>query len=225
MADPGLPTRVVDRLASNLSGILSSRVSADVSWDVRVISGPLPIAPLDDHRGIPLLDVSYQPAPGGQRVDLMICLTDLPRRMGAQPIVSDVSVAHNAALVSPPGLGGMRVLARARELIVYLIGEIVGQQVKRGEDRGRRRGHVRRVEPTGDAMDTRLVVTGMRGRVRLLPSLASAIDAAIAVASFGLLFSTVWSLSDAIHPARLAFVMVLACRCCERRDKPAWRRR
>lgn len=232
VADPGLPAAVAEWLTSDLPRTLSRRVSDEVSWDVRVISGPLPLVPLDDHRGIPLIDVSYQRVPDEHRVDLMICLTDLPRRVGTRPIVSDVSIRHDAALVSVPGLGGLRVRGRAREVVVYLVGHLVGDRLNVTAGEGRSRGRrwlaqlcapVRHVASTDDAMDKRLVVIGWRGRLRLLagmvrdnrpwrlvPSLTDAIGAAAAAAAFGIFFSTVWNMADASSPPRLALVTVLA---------------
>lgn len=112
VADPGLPARLLGRLASTLPDMLSRRVSDAVSWDVRVIGrGPIW---LDEHGRVPFHDVAHERVPGG-RVDLTFCLTDLPRFADDQPVVTDVSFDHEAALISLPSLGGLRVARRVRE--------------------------------------------------------------------------------------------------------------
>lgn len=37
--------------------------------------------------------------------DVVMFLTDLPRRSGTEPVVADVSIRHAAALISLPGIG------------------------------------------------------------------------------------------------------------------------
>lgn len=230
VADPGLPAQVAGRLASTLPEVLARRVSDDVSWDVRVLGGPIR---LDEHGRVSFFDIAHERVPGG-RVDLTFCITDLPRLVDDHPIVADASVSHAAALISLPSLGGVRVLSRMRELIVYLVGQLAGGRVKHTAESGRRRSRARRwLAQLGaplrhgscpdENLELRLLVPGARGRVRLLagmvrdnrpwrlvPSLTDAIGAAVAVASFGLFFSTIWNLSEVMSPWRLALVTVLA---------------
>ncbi|MEV5301420.1 hypothetical protein [Amycolatopsis methanolica] len=40
--------------------------------------------------------------------DLVVLITDLPRRAGTVPIASDYNVAHGVAMVSLPALGALR---------------------------------------------------------------------------------------------------------------------
>lgn len=171
--DPGLPARVARQLVSSLPGVLSRRVSDEVSWDVRVTGGPVP---LNEQGTIPVPELNYAAVPGG-RVDLTFCLTDLPRRVGTQPIIADASISPGVALISLPGVGGVRVVRRTQELIVYLAGQLAGHRVKDSDRSGQRRSWVRRWAAVLGApvrrgtcphtdMDVRLVTPGAYGPAR-----------------------------------------------------------
>ncbi len=83
-------------------------------------------------------------------------------------------------------------------------------------------GPVRHVPSTVDGVDTTLALVGLRGRLRmvagmvrsnrpwlLIPSLAPAIAASAAGAAFGIFYSSIWQLSDALSNIRLALITVL----------------
>ena len=44
--------------------------------------------------------------PAGETEDIVIYLTDLPRRLGTTPVIADISVHNRFGLISIPGVGG-----------------------------------------------------------------------------------------------------------------------
>lgn len=174
-------------------------------------------------------------APDGA-ADLLFCLTDLPLhlRSSVEPAVAEASVAHGVAVISLPALGGIRTHPRARDVLTFLVGQMaavhlqVGDQGVWGTAPVRRRTArlatpIRHTTSTEADMDTSLTIPGLRGKARLLagmvrdnrpwrlvPSLSDAFGAAVAAASFGLFFSTIWTLADAMPSWRLLLVNILS---------------
>ena len=44
--------------------------------------------------------------PAGETEDIVIYLTDLPRRLGTTPVIADMSLRNQFGLISIPGVGG-----------------------------------------------------------------------------------------------------------------------
>lgn len=230
VADPGLPTEIAQRLCRTLPYVLSDRVSDKVAWDVRATSEELT---LDADDRIPLETKAREKVPA-EGWDFVVCLTDLPRMDGARPIAADVNLAASAALVSLPAIGWMRLRANMQDTIVHLVGVMAGGTLKReevsvnGRHRVRRRptekvSPVRQLPSPDKNIDVHLILTGVRGRVRLLfgmlrdnrpwrlvPSLSRAIAAAIAIASFGIFYPIIWNMADSLSLLRLVTINVFA---------------
>lgn len=230
VADPGLAAAVADDVADELPATLAREVSDSVTWEVWVCSEALP---LNDHGDIPLAEA------GRERMrregwDLMVCLTELPRRAGTRPLVSEASSAWGVALISLPAIGWLRLRAHVRNTIVHVLHEMAGHvrepgQAARGPRRPFRRrptelvSPVRPVTPADEDFDLLLVLTGARGKARLLfgmvrnnrpwrlvPHLKSAVAGAAAGSAFGLFYGSLWKIADALSPGRLAVINVFA---------------
>lgn len=229
VCDPGLPAEMAERLADRLPDELSLAVGGAVEWRVRTRFDPLP---LDEHGDIPLHST-------GRRLrrregwDLLVALTDLPRRVGTRPLLASIDTGARAGLVSVPAAGWPFTFRRVSETVVHLVGRLSGGAGGPGGGRARPRGRFRPVPPPSSArrftspdpesMDESLELVGTRGKVRLLtgmvranrpwrllPSLSSAIAASVATSSFGVFYNSIWQMADALHPARLALVNVFA---------------
>lgn len=231
-ADPGLPTKVVHGLSDELPECLARRVSNGVRWKVEVRSEELS---LDAQNRIPIVKNARARMPE-QGWDLMVCLTDLPRRDGERPIVADVSTAHGVAMTSLPAIGGLRLRPHVRDALVHVIGVLARETLKLPTDHPPPDGYhhirrrptelispVRQVPSGDDDIDVHLALTGMRGWVRLLlgmvrdnrpwrllPGLSKALAAATATAAFGIFYYTIWEMADALSPARLALIALFA---------------
>ncbi|MCL2582171.1 MAG: hypothetical protein FWE35_06920 [Streptosporangiales bacterium] len=239
VTDPGLPSRVCDKLARTLPGALTGELGGDVSWEVEATCEPLL---LDAEGAIPVFAIAdqYRTRHGW---DMVVLVTDLPRRVGVRPIVGDFSTAHRAALASLPALGGgFRLGARLRDLLVHMIGHLAAERLGISPDPGFERSWPGRHIPGGPPprhlgeilaptrhigsaypdVDAHLALTGLRGRLRLLrgmvynnrpwrllPHLASATAAAAATAAFGIFYWTIWTMAEALPVWRLALINVL----------------
>jgi hypothetical protein len=75
----------------------------------------------------PFGEVIQSVDPSGEEADVVVYVTDLPRRDHTIPIVADISRDHNFGRVSVPGVGAAFLARRRRELIILVIAEVIGQ--------------------------------------------------------------------------------------------------
>ena len=94
LVDPDLPAELAGELAGELPELLAERLDAQVSWQVRVLCQRLDLG--DEER---LLAIAHERLTR-EGWDLVVCLTDLPRRSGLRPILAEASVADRVALAS-----------------------------------------------------------------------------------------------------------------------------
>lgn len=230
LSDPGLPTDLSADLAEQLPDLLEHETDGGARWRVETASQQLT---LDEHGTLPSVEIS-QHAMAEHRWDLVILVTELPRRAGTQPIISDYGLVTGFGLVSLPGLGALGLRRRARKVILHLVAERLidkplGDGGTDGHGQGGPRTHraldapVQHIDSTDEGIDAHLALTGTRGRLRLLagmvranrpwrlvPSLSPAIAGAAAGAAFGVFYSNIWQLADAFSGWRLTLVNVLA---------------
>ncbi|GLY38281.1 hypothetical protein Amsp01_043050 [Amycolatopsis sp. NBRC 101858] len=226
LADEGLPEQVITALADDLPGIFAARVSEETEWQVEHEVAQLP---LDDDGDIPMRTLSQRHRQD-RGWDMLVLITDLPRRAGTKPVVARVDVEHGAAMISLPALGAVLVRRRARTLLVRVVRQLASGPGIDG-DHGRRGAAARLREalaPTQRMSDghqsaaTHLALVGLRGRLRLLagmvrdnrpwqlvPHLAGATAAAAGTAAYGVITSSFWKLADALSPLRLAGITIV----------------
>ena len=232
LSDPGLPAELSADLAEQLPDLLEHETDGRARWRVETASQQLS---LDEHGTLPSVEIG-QRALAEHRWDLVILVTELPRRAGTQPIISDYGLASGVGLVSLPGLGAMGLRRQARKVIVhlaaeYLIDKPLGDGGTDKQGQGGPRAHralslgapVQHIGSSNEGIDAHLALTGTRGRLRrlagmvranrpwrLVPSLSPAIAGAAAGAAFGVFYSNIWQLADAFSGWRLTLVNVLA---------------
>ncbi|SFQ24548.1 hypothetical protein SAMN05421810_105332 [Amycolatopsis arida] len=220
LADPGFATELADQLAAELPEVLDRRGGDGFRWRFEVVSEPLA---LDPDNNLRLVETArdWRPRRGW---DLMVCLTDLPRRIGTRPVIADLDRRHGVALISLPGAGWLCARTRVREVLVMVLGELadVARLPALASGKGRL-SSLRRVDSPTEGVDISLVLVGLRGRLRLMagmvrdnrpwrlvPSLSTSLAAAAATGAFGVFYSTIWSMADALTVVRLAMVSVFA---------------
>ncbi|MFC6090043.1 hypothetical protein [Saccharothrix lopnurensis] len=227
LADEGLPERVIATIADELPDTFTARVSGRARWRVEHEVDQLP---LDEDGDIPMRALSEQRR-RDRGWDLLVLVTDLPRRAGTEPVVAGVDVEHGVAMISLPALGAVLVGHRTRALLVHVVRQLVSRQLGIDGDHdgqgaaARLRdvpAHARRTSGGPGSSATHLTLTGLRGRLRLLagmvrdnrpwrlvPHLAGATAAAAGTAAYGVITSSFWKLGDALHPLRLAAITVV----------------
>ncbi|WP_034289858.1 hypothetical protein [Amycolatopsis benzoatilytica] len=227
LADEGLPERVITTIAGDLPEIFATRVSGQARWRVEHEVDQLP---LDEDGDIPMRTLSRRHRQD-RGWDLLVLVTDLPRRAGTSPVVAGVDVEHGVAMISLPALGAVLVRRRARALLVRVVRQLVSRRLGIDSDRG---GHgtparlrevlapTRRMPGGRQSSATHLALVGLRGRLRLLagmvrdnrpwrlvPHLAGATAAAAGTAAYGIITSSFWKLADALSPLRLTAITVV----------------
>ncbi|MEV0085455.1 hypothetical protein [Saccharopolyspora sp. NPDC050642] len=230
VADPGVPTEIAHRIADGLPGEFRARVDQDLDWSVEVRSEALSLS--EDGR----IDIAgkAQEKKSSEGWDLLVCLTDLPRRDATRPVVAEVDTDNGVGLASLPAIGWIRLRPYVRDVVVHLVGLLARETLKLTDSRpagghhhARRWGwpgsQIRQVPAGNDHADVTLVLPGVRGRLRLLfgmvrdnrpwrlvPELSRAIAAATATAAFGIFFPTIWSLADNLSVVRLVLINLVA---------------
>src|SRR4051812_20372290 len=117
VADPGLAAEIVEELQEELGHALSTGTSAGLDdalrWRVTVTSRRLDVDERAGDRLSPALVRELSQEDG----DVVILLTDQPRREDTQLVVADGDRAHAVALVSLPALGGVGLARRVRQTV------------------------------------------------------------------------------------------------------------
>ena len=226
IADPGLAANLVGHVADELPGALADAVAGHC-WRVETAQGPVGL----DSEG--LLPMLHQGAAlrAKHGWDVVVLVTDLPRRADTQPLVSDYGSAQGVGLISLPALGAVRLRRRLRRAVVDLLAHgllATPADPTTAPGRARRIGHplrppVSRIASTQEGIDAHLALHGVRGTARLLgglvranrpwrlvPSLSPALAAASAGAAFGVFYSNIWELAMSLPPWRLGGLSVLA---------------
>lgn len=213
MADPGLATTISRRVSDDLAERLSERTSEH--WRVEVIEETLPLGPdgtidLSDYAPQILKQYDW---------DYVLYLTDLSVFSDRQPILCSAVAQSRGALVVLPALGALRMRAKVLELVVNLLPVLSGSSEEINlsdiaQDIGRR-AEVQ--ENTAD--QSVIVLRGRSNQLRMLSgmvrgnrpgrlpgALTGFITAGAASGAFGIFYSSIWTLAEALPPLRLLLI-------------------
>ena len=161
--------------------------------------------------------------------NVAVCLTDLPLRVGRQPVTAHLSVTLGVLLVSVPALGAIATTTRARETVFRLLDDLLTERLHRPRPKvthgGARTFVSSRLHgfayPVGRADrfeegSVRFVTAGVRGNVRLVmgmvranrpwrlvASLSRALVAALGTSAFTLTSPGVWRIANGMGLPRL----------------------
>ncbi|KAA8888527.1 hypothetical protein F3087_16135 [Nocardia colli] len=211
IADPGKAAAVAERLAERLPGGLRSRARPERRWTTRVRPKPyLPDEQADFAEVIDTVD------PSAEDEDLVVYLTDLPRRAETLPVVADVSADHKFALVSLPGVGGIDIERRVRTVtelaITHMLGdpELPPPGAARRFPAARIPGGIRYFTPPG-LRRLRLLAGMVRANRpwRLVTGLSKVLVGAFATGAVALATSTIWMFADLMGPWRMSAATIL----------------
>ncbi|MGO4444682.1 hypothetical protein AB4Z42_15110 [Mycobacterium sp. 2YAF39] len=211
VADPGAPAAIAKRLSDSLPSALADGATADDKWDVSMRRDSYPI---DEHAEV--VEVIRTVDPAAETEDIVIYLTDLPRRLGTTPVVADISLHDRFGLISIPGTGGLFIDRRVQNLAQTVVAEVTNQRDKQHRS-------VKRLTRTQEDDVVRYVAPAGLGRLRLLmgmvyanrpwrlaAGLSKVLMAAFAAGAVSLAYPTIWQLSDTMGPWRLTATTILA---------------
>jgi hypothetical protein len=210
IADPGLPTAIAERLSVSLPDALTS--PAHGQWDVSVRRDAYPV---DEHAEV--VEVIRTVDPASETEDIVIYLTDLPRRLGTTPVLADISLDNRFGLISIPGVGGLFTDRRMRRLVETVVSEVTGKprtqshSVKRLTRTQEDDDVVRYIAPT--TLSRLRLLMGMvyaNRPWRLASGMSKVMMAAFATGAVSLAYPTMWQLSATMGPWRLSAATVLA---------------
>lgn len=211
VADPGAPAAIAERLSDSLPNALTDGASAGAKWNVSVRRHAYPI---DEHAEVS--EVVCTIDPGGETEDIVIYLTDLPRRQGTAPVIADISTSGRLGVISIPGIGGVFIDRRVRNLARTVVAELTDQSDKHNPSmkrlmRTQDDDVVRYVAPT--ALSRLRLLVGMvyaNRPWRLVTGMSKVMMAAFATGAISLAYPTIWQLSDTMGPWRLSTATILA---------------
>jgi hypothetical protein len=211
VADPGVPEAIAERLSDSLPSALADCAAADGKWDVSVRRDSYPV---DEHAEV--LEVVRIIDPAGEPEDIVIYLTDLPRRVGTTPVIVDISLNDRFGLISIPGVGGVFIDRRVRNLAQTVVTELTCQS-------GRQHGSMKRLTRIQDDGVVRYAARTALSRLHLLmgmvyanrpwrlaAGLSKVLMAAFAAGAVSLAYPTMWQLADTMGPWRLSVATILA---------------
>ena len=211
IADPGAPAAIAERLSESLPDVLTDRASEGDKWRVSVRRHAYPI-----DEGAEVASVVGTIDPAGETEDIVIYLTDLPRRQGTTPVIADISVPDRLGVISVPGVGGVFIDRRVRSLARTIVAELTdqpdtGDSSVQGLTRTQERGVVRYVAPT--ALSRLRLLAGMvyaNRPWRLATGMSKVMIAAFATGVVSLAYPTMWQLSATMGSWRLSTATILA---------------
>lgn len=211
IADPGAPAALAEELSKDLPRTLKRNSSESSEWTVSVQTGSYT---LTDQAS--LGEVLELVRPADEQRDVVVYVTDLPRRDGGQPVVADISVPHRFAVISVPSVGGLFIGRRVRSMVESVVNEVV-------EDRDGHDAPFGRLTRIEDEGAVRYAAPPRFARLRLLMGMIYAnrpwklaagmsrvLMATFATGAVSLAYPTIWQLSSTMGPWRLGVTTVLA---------------
>ncbi|MEV0110006.1 hypothetical protein AB0H42_27215 [Nocardia sp. NPDC050799] len=212
IADPGKPAAVAERLAECLPGRLRGRGRVERQWSTCVRLEPYHLA-----EGADFAEVIDAVDPSAESEDLVVYLTDLPRREDTLPVVADVSADHRFALISVPGVGGIAIERRVRTVTELAITHMLGDPELTSARAARRfpsvqiASGIRYFAPPG-LRRLRLLLGMVRANRpwRLVTGLSKVLVGAFATGAIALATDTIWMFADTMGSWSMSAATVLS---------------
>ncbi|MTE23242.1 hypothetical protein [Microbacterium sp. ZXX196] len=213
VSDPGIATRAVrDVIAAADGG------AAEGPYEMRHERRRIP---LRDDGSLDLDEIRQWSTEDA--ADMLVIVTEIPRRAGARPKISALHFSERLAIISLPALGWIRVHAHLRRVLFDSVDALAA-----GTDPDIRAGRMRfgavheQASETGRSVyidspwwrprRTALVLGMVRTNepLAVVPKLSGVLTAATATGAFGVFYSSIWRMAAALPTWRLALIAVAA---------------
>ncbi|OUS97733.1 hypothetical protein [Rhodococcus sp. NCIMB 12038] len=212
IADPGTSAALAERIAEYLPQRLRSRDRPERRWTTCVRRKPyLPDEQAD------FADVIDTVDPSSEAEDIVVYLTDLPRREDTLPVVGEVSADYLFALIAVAGVGGVHIERRVRTVTELAIARILREPELTPPGAARRfpcvqmEDGIRYFAPSG-LRRLRLLSGMVRANRpwRLVTGLSKVLVGAFATGAIALATDTIWLFADTMGPWRMSAATVLS---------------
>lgn len=211
VADPGAPAALAEGLSRELPKLLTRDASSHEDWTVTVQTGSYRLTEQDS-----LSEVLEAVDPANQPQDVVVYVTDLPRRDGTLPVVADISLDHRFGIISVPSVGGLRISQRVRAMVESIIDEVVDEYESDGAapsrlTRTENGGTVRYAAPPRFARLRLLLGMVYANRPwKLAAGMSRVMMATFATGAVSLAYPTIWQLSSTMGAWRIGVTTVVA---------------
>lgn len=212
-ADPGLPSRAVSRVLAS-----ADNEGSPDKYRLTHNRRQIPLRPdgtldLDEVRQWARRDA----------VDLLVVVTEIPRRAGRQPKMAALHFAEGLAVISLPALGWRGLTTTLRRAMFDSL-DALSNQHKSGNDSQQIDFGVVHEQDSSTGRSAYIASPWWRpGRLRLVlgmvrtneplaavPKLSGVLAAASATGAFGIFYSSIWKMADALPSWRLGVITIMA---------------
>lgn len=154
-------------------------------------------------------------------VDVVLMLTEMPRRSDGVPMIAEVFIEQVAAVVSYPVVGVMSSRKRLTSVFMSCVLRILGTGTPEDHERyalpwnewteatEHSTAQLKAHTVTG-VLRTIIGMVATNAPWRAAPKLSSALAAASATGAFGIFYSNIWEMSAALSTLRLLMIGLLA---------------
>lgn len=210
-ADPGLPTRTATR-ALEMTG-----EDGDERYQITHHTTRIPLCP----DGTLDMDAVRQWSRDDE-VDLLIVITEIPRREGRLVKIAGLHFQEGAAIISLPALGLLGLVKKLRRAMFDSLDALAAQRMS---SEGARRIQFGVLHEQQSSTGPSVFISPPQwwpGRVRLvlgmvrtneplsvLPKLSGVLAAAAATGAFGVFYSSIWQMANALPDWRLGLITVM----------------
>ena len=213
LADPGEPTVLARRVVGELPSWVNRHDGEARSWTATLMSeSHVP----DEETEFDEVVESVDPRSRGE--ELVLYLTDMPRRDGTRPVIAELHPEHRFAMISVVGVGGVAVGRRIDSIVGLAVAHLLGEPHV-STAAARRRfpsapvgGEGLRIFSPPGLRRARLLAGMVRANRpwRLVSGLSKAMAGAFATGAIALATSTIWLFADLMGPWRMSAATVLS---------------
>ena len=210
IADPGAPAALAERVSRSLPEVLPDPPSGCGRWQVSVRRQAISV---DENTA--MADIISAVAPDDEAEDIVVYVTDLPRRQGTTPVQADISTRDRFAVISVPALGAVSIAHRLEAVVRSVYSEMTHSAKDRETPVARATrivdGDVVHYVSSSGLQRMRLLAGMVYANRpwRLVTGMSKVMMAAFATGAVSLAYPTMWQLSSTMGPWRLGAATIL----------------
>ncbi|GAA1139662.1 hypothetical protein [Nesterenkonia lutea] len=215
VADPGVPSRRVRSVEESFAEQAQQLVAGELEVSVETRTVRMRSDETLDITAMRELDSAHLKA------DAVLVLTEVPRYVEEKPLVAEVFPEESAAVISCPSLGAWRTKHRIQAAFLDCVRQLLPSADPNAQEDSSGLGGPWKPAAEGDS--SRLFARSWTGAPRMVlgmtaannpwrtaPKLSRALAAASATGAFGIFYSSVWQMAEALSLGRLLMIAATA---------------